>query len=58
MNYAEAVEQRGEISGFSFIFQEGDYVIGYPPKEGSFLHDGWFGIFRMEEEEWKIIAGD
>tara|TARA_B110001452_G_C15210297_1_gene419800 strand:+ start:105 stop:599 length:495 start_codon:yes stop_codon:yes gene_type:complete len=58
LNYYETVKKKGEIKRFSFLLKEGDYLLSYPSKEGSPLSDGWFGIFRFENGDWKIIAGD
>lgn len=58
MDYHEIVEERGEIKRFSFELKEGDYLVIFPVKEDSLLHEGWFGFFRLINGNWKIVAGD
>lgn len=58
LNFSEIVKEKGEIDRFNFILQKGDYYVSFPPKKGAFLSDGWFAFFRLENNEWKIIAGD
>ncbi len=58
MNYSEILKKMGDISRFSFILRKGDYLIKYPPLKGALLIDGWYGIFRLENDKWKIVAGD
>ncbi len=58
LDYSEIIADRGFINRFSFILREGDYMVSFPPKEGSILSDGWYAIFRFDDGSWKIIAGD
>ncbi len=58
LNYSEIIQEKGEINRFSFVLKEGDYFVLLRPKDGSPLNDAWFGIFRFENGDWKIIAGD
>ncbi len=46
----------GKKTGFEY--KPGDILIGFPPKEGSLLFDGFFGVYRKENNEWKVIASD
>lgn len=58
MSYEDVLAKKGKgLNVFSFVFQKGDYVVFYPLKEETSL-PSWFGIFRLENDEWKIIAGN
>lgn len=58
LNYSEIVKEKGNIKRFNFILRKGDYYVSYPPKKGSPMFDGWFAFYRLENNKWKIIAGD
>ena len=58
LNYQETIAKNGSMDRFSFVLREGDYLVSFPPKDESALFDGWFSIYRLENENWKIIAGD
>lgn len=58
LNYQEILQERGSIEKFTFKLREGDYLVSIPPKKESPFIDGWFGVFRFEYGQWKIIAGD
>jgi len=58
LNHEEIIAKNGSMDRFSFVLQEGDYLVSFPPKEESALFDGWFGIYRLINDNWKIIAGD
>ena len=42
----------------NFNCEKGDLFIFFPPTKDSLLFDGWFGVYRKINNEWKIIAGD
>jgi len=42
----------------TFKCENGDIFIFFLPTEDSLLFDGWFGIYRKINSEWKIVAGD
>jgi hypothetical protein len=35
-----------------------DVLVFVPPREGSPLFDGWFGVYRPAEGRWMQVAGD
>ncbi|MFT7616157.1 MAG: hypothetical protein ACI8Y7_000986 [Candidatus Woesearchaeota archaeon] len=47
-----------ENSRITFSCEVGDIFIAFPPTEDSPLFDGWFGVYRQINNEWKIVAGD
>ncbi|WP_299623531.1 hypothetical protein [uncultured Tenacibaculum sp.] len=56
-NYQELVKEKGPIKRFSYESKEGDYLVLLPFRKEVESHT-WFGIFRKENGEWKIVAGD
>ena len=46
-----------EGKGQWFEYKQGDIIINYPPKEESGLQEGFFAVYRKENNEWKIVAG-
>ena len=44
--------------GTEFKLQQGDIFVYYPMKDGSGINQGFLGIYRMENNKWKIVAGD
>ncbi len=42
----------------SFVCKDGDIIIMFPPIEQSLLFDGWSGVYRKIDGNWKIVAGD
>ncbi|MEK6947965.1 MAG: hypothetical protein AABX19_01865 [Nanoarchaeota archaeon] len=42
----------------SFELKQGDIFAYYPNKFGAVLSDGFIGIYRKENGNWKIVAGD
>jgi len=40
-----------------FKYQQGDILVIFPPAKDSPLKNGWVGVYRKEQVEWKIVAG-
>jgi len=43
---------------YGFHFQEGDVFIYFPSKQESLMPDGFSGVYRRENEIWKIVISD
>ena len=43
---------------YGFHFQEGDVFISFPSKQKSLIPDGFSGVYRQENNVWKIKIAD
>ncbi|MCK4371894.1 MAG: C69 family dipeptidase [candidate division Zixibacteria bacterium] len=60
LDFDEIEKSRFATAGakVGFEFKPGDVLIFIPWSQDSRLVDAWFGVYRKENGEWKIIAGD